>query len=37
MKEHFAEISDEEIAADRWENEGGHVELRRCIGRGDQA
>lgn len=29
MKEHAGEISDEDKAIERWENEGGHAELAR--------
>jgi hypothetical protein len=27
MNKHSEEISDEELANDRWENEGGHTEV----------
>jgi hypothetical protein len=30
MKEYAGEMSDEEMATDRWENEGGHTELARA-------
>ena len=29
MKENMGEMSDEDKATDRWENEGGHTELAR--------
>ena len=37
MKEHAGERSDEEIATDRWENEGGHTELAQHRKRRSQA
>ena len=37
MKEHAGEMSDEEVAADRRDNEGGHTELAQRRKRKSQA